>query len=71
MGEDVREVRDIEREFVMLLGYFVHKYCDNLAELDHQGFINFMDKNPQLERRDDVERQSSFYRVTFSEPIIH
>ena len=71
MGKDFREVKDIEREFVMLLGYFVHKYCDDLAELDFAGFMDFMHKNPQLERLDDIEHDTSHYRVTFHEITLH
>lgn len=71
MEDGIREVKNIEREFVMLLGYFVHKYCDDLAELDFKGFSEFMVRNPQLERSDDIEHQTSHYRVTFHETLLH
>lgn len=61
----VREVKDIERELVMLLGYLVHKYCNDLAELDYTGFDNFMSKNPQLLRSDDPMKGTSYYKVIF------
>jgi len=70
MEEKPREVTDLEKQFVMLLGYFIYKYCDGKpAELDHDGFINFMDKNPQLERMD--QELTSYYKVSFNEGPIH
>lgn len=66
---DVRTVAESERQFVLLLGYFVHKYCDGQAELDHKGFLEYLNKNPQLERMD--EEVTSYYRVVFNDPIIH
>jgi len=69
MTEEARQVERLEKEFIMLIGYFIYKYCDNQAELDYIGFMRYLDKDPQLEKMDLEE--TSYYRVTFNEPTVH
>ena len=50
-----------EWQFVVLLGYFIYKYCEGEAVLDHAGFADFMKEEHSLERID--EEDLSIYRI--------
>jgi hypothetical protein len=53
--------RSTEREFVLVMGYVIHKFLDGEISISYEDFGKFYDEGHTMERID--EEDLSIYRV--------